>query len=108
MPKSERYRVTSAALVAVVVASELAMHLGSYAKWVIALLGFLAYIYLIILTYRHLTQAEWSGGWIVLMILSFRFGPQWHGIHLSFLINLLPVGLAWFVSIASEANPQAT
>ena len=102
-----RYRVASVLLIAVIYGSILTVRLLGAPDWWAALAGLPLYILLIVITYRRLRDAALSGGWIVLMILVFNFGPEWNGFHLSNLINLLPVIPAWVTPTNSGANPQA-
>ena len=105
---SERshYRIASIALVTAVYGWLLLVQLTGYPEWAGAIIGLPLYTFLIFLTYRRLRDAELSGGWIFLMIATFNFGPDWNGFHLSLLINLLPVVLAWIAPSISQENPQ--
>ena len=105
---SERssYRVTSIALLTAAYGWLLLVRLTGYPEWIGVIIGLPLYIFLIVITYRRLRDAALAGGWIILMILVFNFGPEWNGFHVSLLINLLPVALAWIAPSNSGANPQ--
>lgn len=106
LSERSRYRIAAIVLLAAAYGWLLLVRLTGNPDWIGALIGLPLYTFLIYLTYRRLRDAALSGGWIVFMIAAFNFGPDWNGFHLSILINLLPVGLAWIAPSISQANPQ--
>tara|TARA_A100001391_G_scaffold46046_1_gene27099 strand:- start:17664 stop:18011 length:348 start_codon:yes stop_codon:yes gene_type:complete len=105
---SERshYRAASIALLAAAYGWVLLVRLSGYPDWIGAIVGLPLYTFLIVITYRRLRDAALPGGWIILMILVFNFGPEWNGFHLGLLINLLPVALAWISPSNSGSSAQ--
>lgn len=95
-----RYRIGSAALVAIIGVALASVKIGDPA-WLIFLIGVAAAITLTIMTYHRLRDANISTAWLFLMILRFGIGPTWHlSDHVTFniggsIISLVPVLLGW-------------
>jgi uncharacterized membrane protein YhaH (DUF805 family) len=101
-----RYRIAATALLVASYGMLLVVRLLGAPDWLGAILGLPLYVLLTVITYRRLRDAALSGGWIVLMILAFNVGPSWNGFHLSNLIILVPIILAWIAPANSGANPR--
>ncbi len=97
-----RYRIGSAALVAIICVALASVNIGIPA-WFIFLVAFVASIALTIMTYHRLRDAKLSTAWLLLMILQFGIGPTWHlSDHVTFniggsIISLVPVIFGWIV-----------
>ncbi|WP_156313597.1 hypothetical protein [Erythrobacter sp. SG61-1L] len=97
-----RYRIGSAALVAIICVALASVNIGIPA-WLIFLVAVAAEIALTIMTYHRLRDANLSTAWLLLMILQFGIGPTWHlSDHVTFniggsIISLVPVILGWIV-----------
>lgn len=90
-----RFRVVVPALLGVSYSSVILIHLIDWPEWLLLLFGFPPYLFATIVTYRRLRVTGRSGWWIWLMIIYFGLGPEWHGLRLGALINLVPVVLVW-------------
>lgn len=106
LSERSRYRIASVALLATAYGWLFVVRLLGYSEWLSGIVGIPLYTILIYITYWRLRDAALSGGWIGLMILTLNFGPEWFGFHITILINLLPVALAWIARSKSEVNPQ--
>lgn len=103
-----QFRIASLLLLLGAFGLPLAMTRLGAPHWIGFLLGAPIYILLVVLTYRRLVDAAFSGGWIVLMIFVFNIGPMWNGIHLGNLVSLMPVVLACVAPQRSEIARVAT
>lgn len=103
------YRWASLALIAVTLfLPVLLVRLGAI-EWVAVLAALPVALALVVLTFQRLRNANLSGWWIILMVLTLNFGPRWDGLapitlHLSHLIHLIPVALGWLVRAPQAAN----
>lgn len=98
----QNYRWASVALIAAIIVLPVLMGMLGASDWIATLSGLPIYIALVVLTFQRLRDANLTGWWIVLMVLSLNFGPRWEGLephvfHLSHLLHLLPVALGWLV-----------
>jgi uncharacterized membrane protein YhaH (DUF805 family) len=97
-----RYRIGSAALVAITCVALASVNAGIPAR-LIFLVAVAAGIVLTIITYHRLRDANLSTGWLLLMILQFGIGPMWHlSEHVTFniggsIISLVPMIFGWIV-----------
>lgn len=97
-----RYRIGSAALVAIICVTVASVKIG-IPVWLIFLVGVAITIALTIMTYHRLRDANLSTAWLLLMFLQFGIGPTWHlSDQVSFniggsIISLVPVMLGWIV-----------
>jgi uncharacterized membrane protein YhaH (DUF805 family) len=53
------------------------------------------YLLAVVVTFRRLEAIGKSGWWILLMVTSFRVGPEVLGFTVGSVMNLVPVLLAW-------------
>ena len=106
-----RYRIGSAALVAIICVTVASVNIGIPA-WLIFLVVVATAIALTIMTYHRLRDANLSTAWLLLMILQFGIGPTWHlSDHVSFniggsIISLVPVILGWIVPRKSDQKSE--
>ncbi|MXO97353.1 hypothetical protein GRI34_13100 [Erythrobacter aquimaris] len=97
-----RYRIGSAALVAVICITLASASIGTPA-WLIFLVAVAVTGGLTAMTYHRLRDANLSTGWLLLMFLQFGIGPTWHlSDNVTFNIgssitSLVPVILGWLV-----------
>ncbi|WP_263588925.1 hypothetical protein [Sphingopyxis sp. GC21] len=97
-----RYRIGSAALVAITGVALASANIGIPA-WFIFLVAVVAGIALTIMSYHRLRDAKLSTAWLLLMILQFGMGSTLHvSDHVAFniggsIINWVPVIFGWIV-----------
>lgn len=103
-----RYGIASILLLLAIFGSVFTVRLLDAPDWAGGLIGLPLALLLTVITYFRLRDAALSGSWIWLMIISFNMGPEWNGLYLGNLINLVPILMAWTVPAGSGANPQPT
>ena len=112
MRERSAYRLGSPLLIALLVATSSAEKLTDSltGTLVTLVIGLPTYFVLVWATYLRLRDAALSRGWVMLMVVSLNVGPHWRlsdheTFHLSGLVALIPVIMAWLVPHGAGANP---
>lgn len=103
----QNYRIAVPAMLAVSLAIlALVRSSGADDLWLLPVIVPL-FLLAVVITFHRLEAIGRSGWWILLMVTSFRVGPEIWGLTAGSVLNLLPVVLAWREPQGSRTPAEA-